>query len=175
MDALDTAHMADSEVRAEKFYRRSFDTVLPEDVKAALMGFTCALNVVDVLLAGDVGEASAATVLKLRYITLHHVLSSLRKLAEQYASHLQPPTRSLLNDILTDPTSLLLMQAHAGFRNTLVHYRPEQRLENQLSVQLPLYGLADAYFPGRNFTTLRTMVARHTAYVAQRMEAWSRG
>ncbi|MFE2471665.1 hypothetical protein [Streptomyces mirabilis] len=174
MDTLKTTYLTEREVRAEKVYRQAFDPALPEEVKAALTGFTCALNVVDALLADDADGQSAITVAKLRYITLHHVLSSLRKLAEQYGPRLQPPAQALLDDILTAPMSVRMDQVHRGFRNTLVHYRPEQRVQEQLSLHTPLYGLVDVYFPGMDFTSLNTEVAAHLTDVAYRMQAWSR-
>ncbi|MEU8581918.1 hypothetical protein [Streptomyces abikoensis] len=174
MDTLKTTDLTEREVRAEKVYRQAFDPALSEEVKSALTGFTCALNVVAVLLADDADGQSAITVAKLRYITLHHVLSSLRKLAEQYGPRLQPSAQALLDEILTAPMSVRMGQAHRGFRNTLVHYRPEQRVQERLSLDTPLYGLVDVYFPGMDFTSLNTEVAAHLTDVAYRMQAWSR-
>jgi hypothetical protein len=173
MDTLKTTDLASRDVRAEKTYRQAFDPALPEATKAALTGLTCALNVVDVLLADDANGPSAVTVSKLRYITLHHVLSSLRKLAAEHRPGLQPPARALLDEILTAPTSDRIAQAHPQFRNTLVHYRPERRVEEQLRLNEPLYGLVEVYFPGEDFPSLNAEVAAHLNHVAQRMQAWS--
>ncbi|MFF1594277.1 methyltransferase domain-containing protein [Streptomyces sp. NPDC058286] len=59
MDTLKTTDLASRDVRAEKTYRQAFDPALPEASKAALTGLTCALNVVDVLLADDANGPSA--------------------------------------------------------------------------------------------------------------------
>ena len=174
MDALKRTDLTKKDVRAEKIYQQAFDPALPAEIKAALTGITCALNAVDVLLADDADGQSAVTVAKLRYITLHHTLSSLDKLADQYGPRLQPNTRELLDDILTAPMSAKVTQAHRGFRNTLVHYRPEHGVQGQLSQQVPLCGLVDVYFPGEDFASLTTKVARHVTDVARRMQAWSR-
>ncbi|MFJ8158782.1 hypothetical protein [Streptomyces sp. NPDC094468] len=173
MDTRKATDLADREVRAEKTYRQAFDPALPEELKAALTGLTCALSVVDVLLADDAEGPSAVTVSKLRYITLHHVLSSLRKLDKEYGPRLRLSARALLDEILTAPTSVRMDQAHRGFRNTLVHYRPEQRIQEQLSLNQPLYGLVDVYFPGEGFPSLNAEVAAHLTDVAHRMQAWS--
>ncbi len=173
MDTLKATDLADREVRAEKTYRQAFDPALPEELKAALTGLTCALSVVDVLLADDAEGPSAVTVSKLRYITLHHVLSSLRKLAKEYGPRLRLSARALLDEILTAPTSVRMDQAHRGFRNTLVHYRPEQRIQEQLSLNQPLYGLVEVYFPGEGFPSLNAEVAAHLTDIAHRMQAWS--
>lgn len=172
MDTL--TDLTNKDVRAEKIYRQAFDPALPEEIKAAMTGLTCALNVMDVLLADDADGPSAVTVTKLRYITLHHVLSSLQKVSHQYGSRFQPRTRVLLDEILTAPTSLRMTQAHRGFRNTLVHYRPEQRVQEQLSLHAPLFGLVDTYFPGEDFASLSAEVASHVTDVARRMQVWSR-
>ena len=172
LDTLQKADLAKDEVRAEKHYRRSFGLALPEEVKASLTAMTCALNTVDLLLAEDPEQVSAVSVWKLRYITLHHVISSLRKLDDQYGTKLRPPDRMLLKEILDAPTTNLVMQARGGFRNTLVHYRPERRVEQQLSLRAPLYGLLDAYFPAQDARSLGDGLASHTAHVADRMDAW---
>jgi hypothetical protein len=173
MDTLNAVDLTESEVRAEKTYRRAFDPALPEEIKAALTSLICALNVVDVLLADDAEGPSAATVSKLRYITLHHVLSSLHKISEEYGLRVQSSARALLNEILTAPTSIRITQAHRQFRNTLMHYRPERRIHEQLSLNMPLYGLVDVYFPGEDFPSLNTDVAVHLTDVALRMQEWS--
>ncbi|MFF0062727.1 hypothetical protein ACFYRC_14425 [Streptomyces sp. NPDC005279] len=173
LDTFQKTDLAEGEIRAEKYYRRRFDPALPEEVKASLTAMTCALNTVGVLLADETGQASAVTLWKLRYITLHHVLSSLRKLDEQYGAELRPPDQALLKEILNAPTSRLVLQTHGGFRNTLVHYRPERRVREQLSLHAPLYGLLDAYFPAEEALALRDGLAPYTAHVADRMEAWS--
>ncbi|MFG3490004.1 hypothetical protein [Streptomyces sp. NPDC047972] len=175
LDTVQKTDLTEKEVRAEKHYQRSFDPVLPEEVKASLTAMTCALNTVDLLLADDTGYSSAFSVWKLRYIVLHHVLSSLRKLDEQHGAELCPPDRALLKEILNAPTSILILQAHGGFRNTLMHYRPERRVEEQLSLHAPFYGLLDAYFPADEARSLGDGLASHTARVADRMHAWSGG
>lgn len=133
LDAMQKTDLTENEVRAEKHYRRSFDPALREEIKASLTAMTCALKTVDVLLAADTSRSSAITLWKLRYITLHHVLSGLRKLDVQYGAELRPPDRALLKEILDAPTSNLILQAHGGFRNTLVHYRPTRHVQDRLS------------------------------------------
>ncbi|WCN05134.1 hypothetical protein [Streptomyces sp. M92] len=169
---MQTTDRTESKVRAEKHYRRSFDPALREEIKASLTAMTCALNTLVVLLADDTNPSSATTLFKLRYITLHHVLSSLRKLDNQYGSGLRPPDRALLKGIVDAPMSDLILQAHRGFRNTLVHYRPTRDVQGGLSLDAPLYGLLDAYFPVDAARSLGDALALHTAQVADRMSAW---
>lgn len=90
MDTMMKTDLTSQDVRAKKIYQRAFDSAFSEEIKAALTAFACALNVVDVLLADDANSQSAAPVAKLRYITLHHILSSLGKLADQYDHSFSP-------------------------------------------------------------------------------------
>ncbi|MGW1543238.1 hypothetical protein ACWCPM_23870 [Streptomyces sp. NPDC002309] len=172
LDTMQKTDLTENEVRAEKHYRRSFDPSLPEEIKASLTAMTCALNTIDVLLAGDITPASATTLFKLRYITLHHVLSSLRKLHDEYGAGLRSPDRALLKDILDAPMSNLILQTHRGFRNTLVHYRPAHDVQERLSFDAPLYGLLDAYFPAGEAGLLGDALTLYTAHVADHMSAW---
>ncbi|MFD0370115.1 hypothetical protein [Streptomyces sp. NPDC127114] len=173
---LDTVRKADlrlQDVGAKRHYRASFDPSLPEEVKASLTAMTCALNTLDVLLSEE-AEHSAISLWKLRYITLHHVLSSLTKLDEQYGADLRKPDRSALREILDAPMTGLILQAHSGCRNTLVHYLPPRNVHEQLSLHQPLYGLLDAYFPDADARLLYEGLAGHTSHVAGILDAWSR-
>ncbi|MGW1094225.1 hypothetical protein ACWD5W_00385 [Streptomyces sp. NPDC002455] len=172
LDAMQKTDLTENEVRAEEHYRRSFDPALPEEIKASLTAMTCALNTVDILLADDTSPSSATTLFKLRYTTLHHALSSLRKLDDQYGAGLHPPDRALLKGILEAPMSNLILQAHRGFRNTLVHYRPTRDAQERLSLDAPLYGLLDAYFPADEARSLGGALALHAAHLAERMSTW---
>ncbi|MFG3370337.1 hypothetical protein ACGF0K_35970 [Streptomyces sp. NPDC048156] len=172
LDGLQKKDLTENEVRAEEYYRRSFDPALREEIKASLTALTCALNTADALLADDTTPSSATTLFKLRYITLHHALSSLRKLNDQYGAGLRPTSRTLLKDILDAPMSSLILQAHGDFRNTLVHYRPRRKVQGRLSLDAPLFGLLDAYFSADQARSLSDALALHTAHVADRMSAW---
>lgn len=172
MEAMPRNGLTAKDVRARKIYQRAFDPAFPEEVKAALTAFTCALNVVDVLLEDETNGQSVGTVVKLRYITLHHTLSSLNKLVDAYGPQLQPSTRQTLEDILIAPMSRKVIHAHRQFRHTLVHYRPDGRVRDQLSLDAPLFGLVGAYF-GEDFTSFAADLAQHVRCVAQQMEDWS--
>ncbi|MFF3979645.1 hypothetical protein [Streptomyces sp. NPDC001828] len=173
---LDTVRKSDlrmQDVRAKRHYRGSFDPSLPEEVKAFLTAMTCALNTLDVLLSEE-AEHSAISLWKLRYITLHHVFSSLAKLDEEYGAGLRTPDRSVLREILDAPMTGLILQAHSGFRNTLVHYVPPRNVHEQLFLHKPFYGLLDAYFPDVDARLLYEGLADHTSHVASILDAWSR-
>jgi hypothetical protein len=173
LDMMRKADLRLKDVRAKKHYQGSFAPSLPQDVKASLTAMTCALNTLDVLLADEPERISAVSLWKLRYITLHHVLSSLTKLDEQYGAGLRPPDRSLLREILDAPMTGLILQAHGGFRNTLVHYLPPRNVQEQLSLHQPLYGLLDAYFSEEDGCLLNEGLAGHTSRVADLLDAWS--
>ncbi|WP_405468121.1 hypothetical protein [Streptomyces anulatus] len=174
LDTVIEADLTARDVRAKKHYRGSFDPSLPEEVKASLTAMTCALNTLDVLLAEEPKQTSRVSLWKLRYITLHHVLSSLTKLDEHYGAGMRPPDRSLLREILDAPMTNLILQAHGGFRNTLVHYVPPRAVHEQLSLHQPLYGLLDAYFPEEEDAGfLNEGLAGHTSRAAGLLDAWS--
>ncbi|WP_030719950.1 hypothetical protein [Streptomyces griseus] len=175
LDTVTEADWAVLDVRAKKHYQAGFDPSLPEAVKASLTAMTCALNTLSVLLADEPENVSTVSLWKMRYITLHHVLSSLTKLDEQYGAGLRPPDRSLLREILDAPLTGLISQAHGGFRNTLVHYLPPRNVHEQLSFDQPLYGLLDAYFPkAADARLLNEGLAGFTSHTAGLLDAWSR-
>ncbi|UFQ13563.1 MULTISPECIES: hypothetical protein [Streptomyces] len=173
LDTVAEPDLTANNVRAKKHYRGGFAPSLPEEVKASLTAMTCALNTLDILLAEEPEQSSAVSLWKLRYITLHHVLSSLSKLNEQYGASLRLPDRSVLNEILDAPMTGLILKAHGGFRNTLVHYVPLRNVHEQLSLHQPLYGLLDAYFSEADARLLHEGLASHTGRVAGILDAWS--
>ncbi|MEL5954789.1 hypothetical protein AADR41_08415 [Streptomyces sp. CLV115] len=161
--------------RSERYFKRLFDPALSDELTASLSAFQCSLNFLDVMLSADRTAASAETMLKLRFITLYHVLSSLTELKAEYSSKLNSRSLVLLNAILSHKSSATVLHAEGrGFRNTLVHYTPEERVTPRLSLTLPYYGLVEEYYPAHDFTTLGQELCEHTTRLAMLLDEWER-
>lgn len=163
-------------VKSWKYYKRTFGVEFSLGTTAALTAFLCSLNSVDLLLTGDAGNASHETIFKLKFITLYHVVSSLTELRMKSAPNLSRASERILDAILDSETSTTIVRDdQTAFRNTLIHYGLDSRLDfTQLSLDLPLCGLVEAYFPSHSFSELSEKVGEHVKYVAELLHEWSR-
>ena len=176
MDDMSFGELNNRDRRSERYFRRLFDPALSDELTASLSAFQCSLNVLDVMLSTDQSAASAETVFKLRFITLYHVISSLTELRAEYGSKLGSASLGFLDAILSHQASVTIMHADGrGFRNTLVHYTPEEQVVTQLSLTLPYYGLVEAYYPVYDFPTLSQELSEHTTRVSALLDEWARG
>jgi hypothetical protein len=176
MDALSLGKLTNHDRRAARFYGKPFDAGLPEEVTAALTAFQAALNFLDLMVATDPNIASAEAVFKVKFITLYHLLSSLATFHAERGASLGPASASRLDSILTHPTTTEIIRPdRKGFRNILIHYMPFPQVASQLSLDLPLCGLVEAYYPGTTYADMSTAVAEHTTRVATHLDAWAKG
>jgi len=174
VDAMNLGEIENKDVKTAEYFAGAFDPSFDEGLIGALMAFRCALNFLDVMLAGDTGDDSAEAVFKLKYVTLYHVIASLEELKKHHAANLSARSSGILDAILSHSTTVLMMaRSSAGLRNNLIHYRPVARMASQLSLSLPLCGLVEAYFPGYDFATLSQEVNEHTVRVAELFEGWA--
>lgn len=176
MDAMSFSELKSRDRRSERYFKRLFDAALSDELTASLSAFQCSLNLLDVMVAADQNAASAETIFKLRFITLYHVLSSLTELKAEYGSKLGSASLGFLDAILSHQTSATIMHTDGrGFRNTLVHYTPEERVVAQLSLSASYYGLVEVYYPAYDFPTLSQEVSEHTTRVATLLDEWAKG
>ncbi|MFK4109139.1 hypothetical protein [Streptomyces sp. NPDC002176] len=175
MSGMHFGELKSRDRRSEWHFKRLFDTALSDELTASMSSFQCSLNALDVILSADQCVASGETLLKLRFITLYHVLSSLTQLKAAYGSTLSRASLSLLDAILSHQASVTIMHADArGFRNTLIHYTPEERVVPRLTLSLPFYGLVEEYYPKHDFCSLSQELGAHTTRVATLLDEWAR-
>ncbi|MFI8810990.1 MULTISPECIES: hypothetical protein [unclassified Streptomyces] len=174
MSGMRFGELRNRDRRSEWHFKCLFDPALSDELTASVSSFQCSLNFLDVMLSADQCVASDGTLLKLRFITLYHVLSSLTELKAVYGSALSRASLSLLDAILTHQASATIMHADArGFRNTLIHYIPEERVVTRLTLSLPFYGLIEEYYPAHNFCSLGQELGEHTTRVATLLNEWA--
>ena len=175
MAAMSFSELKSRDRRSERYFKRLFDVALSDELTASLSTFQCSLNFLDVMVAADQNAASAETIFKLRFISLYHVLSSLTELKAKYGSKLNSASLGFLDAILRHQMSTTIKHADGrGFRNTLVHYTPEERVVAQLSLRASYYGLVEAYYPAYDFPTFSREVGEHTTRVAALLDEWAR-
>ncbi|MCX4662915.1 hypothetical protein ACIBCB_30005 [Streptomyces uncialis] len=176
MAVMNFSELKSRDRRSERYFKNLFDAAMSDELTASLSAFQCSLNFLDVMVATDQNVISAETIFKLRFITLYHVLSSLTQLKAKYGSNLSNASLGFLDAILSHQTSATIMHPDGrGFRNTLVHYTPEERVVAQLSLSASYYGLVEVYYPAYDFPTLSQAVSEHTTRVATLLDEWAKG
>jgi hypothetical protein len=123
IDKLEAQRVRTRNVKSSKYYAEHFNGATTPGINALLTVFHAQLNFLDTMLPMDDLPESRQTVLKMQFITLYHVVSSLRKLRDDRGNE---PSASSLDYIahILDGTDLraLITNSSRTFRNTLVHY-----------------------------------------------------
>ncbi len=102
-----------------------------------------------------VAEGNPGFVVKTRFVTLFHAVSSMQRLLDQDRDKhfLLPEAVRQLTEIL-DCEILRFVSEHRGLRNTFMHYGIDKRTASHLSADLPLFGLIEALGDGTSFEVL---------------------
>jgi hypothetical protein len=166
--------IANRDVRATDEYRRIFNGPATPALNAVLSGFQASLNALDRLVGLDTDLLSLQTTLKLKFLTIYHVLKSLAILLQECPVQLSRKSEATIRSILSEPSASTATNANTRpFRDTLLHYRPDSRIDlSRLSLGRPLYGLVELFFwmsPDAFDTFLTTLVAD----VASQMNTWA--
>jgi hypothetical protein len=164
------------DVRAAKYYRRMFDGPGSADLNALLTVFQGMMNFVgSVITAGMDPDAVEYTVFKIRFLTLYQILGSLRVLHDEQRHGLTSRSVACIEQITgTAESQAIMAPAGRPFRNTLMHYNLDSRLDRaRVGADLPLFGLVPIYFPGHDATTFGLLVDRCIAATVEAMDAWA--
>jgi hypothetical protein len=175
MDRVDLGSVENVDIRSSNVYPAAFDAGLDDEATAALLIFQCSVNFLALMLAEESNPQSAEAVFKLNLVVLYHVLSSLAKFKVAFRPSLTVASLARLDVILNHATTAQLMdRSKAGLRNTLMHYRPRgAQIVAQLSLDQPLCGLVEAYYPTYDFDTMGKLVDEHVQFVGEQLDDWS--
>lgn len=164
------------DVRAETYYRRVFDGAGNSDLNALLTVFRSMMNFVSsVVIAGEDASVVEYTVFKIRFLTLYQVLGSLQVLYNEQRHNLTRRSMASIEQITRAPhTQLIMAPAAKPFRNTLMHYNLDSRLDTtQVDVNQPLFGLVPLYFPAYDIAGFNNLVSRCITETAAAIETWA--
>lgn len=175
LDALDGAQFQSKNVRASRYYARGFTGPTFPGVNALLGVFHAALNFLDIMLSQDENPASRQTILKMQFVTLYHIVSSLKSLRDTYASRLDRRSLDYITQVVDDGAlDLFGTSAARTFRNTLVHYGLASDVQlSDIMLDEPHYGLIEKYIPGYTYDSLHVALAEQISRTAEIFAAWA--
>ncbi|WP_143665367.1 hypothetical protein [Streptomyces sp. gb14] len=164
------------DVRSAKYYGRVFNGKGTPDINRLLTVFRGLMNFVDsvVGLGTDAHEVEY-TVFKIRFLTLYQVLGSLHMLHEERPGDLTARSTRLIEKITgTASASLIMDRSAKPFRNTLMHYNLDSRVDlARVDVTQPLFGLVPTYFPSHDAASFVEAVDSCIKETASVMEEWA--
>ena len=164
------------DVHANKYYRDVFDGPSNSDLNAMLTVFQGMLNFANSVIREDqtIGTAKY-TIFKIRFLTLYQILRSLRVLHDQKLRELTSRSVSYVQGIIgTAAARLITNRAAKPFRNTLIHYNLDSRIDTaEVDVSGPLFGLVPIYYPSHDATTFMAAVDLCICETAAALNQWA--
>lgn len=175
VDKLDATRVKRRDVRAASYYGSHFNGSNTPDINAVLFLFLSTLNFLDVMLRLDDLLESRQTVLKMQFITLYHVNSSLKKLRDKRPAGLSSKSLDRIHEVVSDPTLASITSGTSRYlRNALIHYKFHSSVQaSNLDLALPCYGLIEQYIPGYDYASLSAVVTDQIARIAKLFNAWA--
>lgn len=157
--------------RSESYYSSVFNVNATKSINALLVLLLCVLNFLEHVICRLVAPNSFS-LFKIRFITLYHVASSLRKIQDRYyKSELSELSRQYLREIFSDE-GLKLFISQKTFRNIMVHYSIEKTPSDRLKQDLPGFGLIEHHFKGRTLTEATLALEQQIQRLAVLLESW---
>lgn len=159
-----------SDHKSKKYYKSIFNHSIPIGIMHLIQLILSMINFVFYILNKE--NTNTFTLFKVRYITIYHAVSSLKKVQGYlYANRLiNNESKKNLSKILGNPKIKLL--ANSQFRNQLVHYKTTKVDLRQLDTSLKFYGFVEYYFSGLSFNELYQTVNQALVYTSENLNSW---
>ena len=162
----------DDDVRSQKFYSRGFTGDRYPGLNALLTVFMSCMNFIDLILP----ESSNYSLFKIRYLTTYQVLRSLEILKNDSSFTLDSKSKFVISSILDNQCAQLITTPLAKpFRNTLMHYGPDTRLDvARLDENNLIESLIPLCFDGVLLNELQTVLEAILEHTSTMLNFWSR-
>lgn len=172
-DYTNVRQVNSKDVRADRHYKKLFDPTISLGLRASLESFQASLGFIKEYLSADREPASQATIAKLQYITLRHTYSSLEKVRDN--TFLRPTAQEFLREALDTPTrdSRIVRDDNTKLRNSLVHYGLRKIPLDSLSIDKPLLGLVEYFYPDVSFAEFAVIVDREVVRLVDVLGRWA--
>ncbi|MGH3564889.1 MAG: hypothetical protein ACRDRH_02410 [Pseudonocardia sp.] len=146
-----------------KLYGRIFPGVGDSAATGLLLNFACSIDFVQDVVPLDQAEESRQTVAKIRFLTLYQVVRSLEiLLASDRADAVSDAWTNEANELIRrSEVAQMVGEAVRPFRNTLMHYGPDSRMDlSAMRIDEPLYAMTEQCFDGRGLAEFESDLAK---------------
>jgi len=175
VDQLDHSIISSEPVSAAVYYGSHFNGASTPGINALLCVFMASLNFLDSMVRLDDRPESRQTILKMQYITLYHVTSSLRKLRLRHAAELSQQSLGFIAQIVDDAVlAQISVDSARQLRNALMHYGLFSDVQaSEIIPDVPCYGLIEKYLPGHDYASLSSIITEQVVRVAELLNQWA--
>ena len=159
------------DVRSERYYRRVFNGEATPSINAILTVFQASMNFVDVLVPSSLDYS----LFKMRFLTVYQVLRSLDMLRTERAAELSAESLAAIAAIVDTAEALMITNPAAKpFRNTLMHYGPDSRIDLSLVDEDDLIGsLVPLCYGGLTAADFAAKLDACIAHTAAGLNTWA--
>ncbi|TDU29314.1 hypothetical protein [Arthrobacter sp. JUb115] len=170
VDASQFGELGD-DVRSERYYQRIFNGVTTPSINALMTVFQVSMNFVD----GLVPSSLEYSLFKIRFLTVYQVLRSLEMLRAERSSDLSAESLVAIAGIVDTAEAQLIIDSSAKpFRNTLMHYGPDNRIDLSTVNEDNLIGsLVPLCYGGIAATDFAAKLDACIAQTAAGLNAWA--
>jgi hypothetical protein len=155
-----------------EFFLSVFNGADSEYLNFTLLYFLITVNFLQHILKFVI-SGSPPTFFKMKFITLYHLASSLKKLQNYFypKNVLSERSKKYFRELLQDE-ELKLIGRQSDFRNALVHYEVKGLLDADIDLTLKFYGLVEHYFAGRSYESVDSILDILLERVSLILEEW---
>lgn len=172
--AMNPDLVRDKDVRSSSEYATRFNGCRTPQLNALLGVFAALLNTADRLFVLDKSSESKQTLLKMRYLSVYQVLRSLKRLLEERQTELSRQSMVYVESMINNRSAKLVFgPGSRAFRNSLMHYRPDRRIDlARLSLDETHYGLIQLCY-SMDVAAFEEALSSLISEAALTMHAWS--
>ena len=157
--------------KSDKYYNSIFNGAGSSQINAFLLLLLATINFIEYVL-NRLTSGTSNSLFKLKYITIYHVVNSLKKLQSIfYKAKLTRESRENFRCVFED-RELTKLISNPGFRNILVHYSIDKVPEASLNDSHHFFGLIEHFFPGNTFSDINAATDRQLKRLSGILENW---
>ncbi|GAX38328.1 hypothetical protein [Nodularia sp. NIES-3585] len=160
------------DVKSVKLLPKIFNLSNSKSINSSLFVFLCTINYVRYIIPNLLLN-SPELLFKLKFITLYHLVSSLKKLQKYYYSKniFTKQSKEYLTIIFND-SYLRKITSKKHLRNILVHYQIEKIPEHLIVSNLTFKDLIEYFFNGESFEEIDKKLDEQITRISNILEEW---
>jgi hypothetical protein len=169
---LKDANIGYQDVKSEEFFRSIFCNSTDRNISFSLLLFLSMINFIHYVLPKLIIKFPE-TVFKIKFITLYHLVSSLKKLQQYCYSQglLSEELKHYFQSILKD-SELKMLVSQKQLRNILVHYKVDKISSDLLDCSWDLEKLVEFSYNGKKFQKINRIIDSQIQRISLILEKW---
>lgn len=170
--ALEDKIFSSIDVKKGNFFKSIYNGEATEELNASLFLLSTSLNFLTRIFSKLVIN-TPDTWFKIKFLTLYHVVSSVKKMRDFYY-----PTNKLTNnskdnfDNILNDNELKFLISKKEFRNILVHFSIKKITLENLNSNLRFWGIVECFFDGMSFEEVDRVIDHQISRISNILNYW---